>query len=181
MNGKKIKGDKFSSKEIIIGISIAIVVVGVALFAFLPGNKTTPTENQSSNSNTIIAQSYADAKSSIEQNKENAVMVIGHDGCVYCVQTKPVISEFVKNKNAKFYYVDSTNTENINKLRADGVNIEGTPATIFYKKGQVVNNSAVPDQLENSSSKDANSPFVFVGQLNLKKLEEIVNAVKLIE
>jgi predicted bacteriocin transport accessory protein len=179
MNEKKINGDKFSAKEIVIGLVIAAIVIAIGIFAFMPSSNDNKSNSQVAQSKKITPTTYSEAKKSIEANKENAVIVIGNDGCIHCVNTKPVVEEYAKDKNVKFYYINSLENQNLTELKNDGVNVVGTPTSMFAKNGVIIKNSDVPDEYEKAENKSPDVPFVIEGELNAKSIVEITTVIKL--
>lgn len=68
-------------------------------------------------------------------NKEKAIVVIGNDGCSYCVKYKnQTLTDIYSINNTKLYHVNSDGNW-------DNLELKGTPTTHFLKNGEVINNT----------------------------------------
>ena len=70
------------------------------------------------------------------ENKESFILFIGSRTCNHCAEFKITLEEVIEDYNVDFKYIDIANlTTEERKSFSSSVNFDGTPTTVFIKKG----------------------------------------------
>lgn len=123
---------------VLITAGVSYVVIG----QMQPQNKTEVVEQKQSEK-TKTKETYFEEISVEKAAKlaeaEDVVIVIGKESCSHCKTYKPKIKQFAKDKKLKVYYVDLDVKENKDTFSEySKLQVEGTPTTLFFHKGKVV-------------------------------------------
>lgn len=142
-----------------VGILIGALLLVILLFVFVLINN----RNQK--------QKTMDGYMSAIDKKGTNLIYIGREGCSYCEQFVPILSELASTYNFKYTYVDTDNitggqlSEVINKLGVDYESF-GTPTIAVTKDGKNVDN--------NIGALDREGLFSFLQENGVISKEEVL-------
>lgn len=86
---------------------------------------------------------YNDLKEKVK-NEETFILEISQDNCSHCEEFTPRLKNILDTYNIKAYNLNLTylSKDDYDELNKD-YNIEGTPTTIFFKKGKELTNNRI--------------------------------------
>ena len=92
-------------------------------------------ENENENENEIKTKNEFDK---IKKSKNYSIVVVISNNCSYSEIFKPILEDVIQEYNVNIYYLN-IDSNFYNSVDLD-TSVDGTPTTIIYKNGKVINN-----------------------------------------
>lgn len=132
-----------------------------------------------------------DALSSVEQKKEDAVVVIANPSCIHCRNFHQVTKQYQSDPNFKIYTVQNTSTWGSDKnseliAKTYPTYTETTPTTYYYDSGKILLQSSMTSTLEQKLTTQGlykatkpEDPIMIVGAMDKETFDTVLLELKI--
>ncbi len=116
----------------IIGIIVAILFVGLVIYAFAKDEMA---------SDYIKEVNYQELQEIINKD-EKSIIFVGRNDCGHCLSYKPIVEKVAKNNNLKVYYINTNKVAEESKENSEALwtffDTDATPTTAIVGSGKLI-------------------------------------------